>query len=120
MAKFGSGRENDKTPGILGLGAGVIGIGVLAAFDHFGHSGRGSVAAASSIVLIAVGFVCWNLRGKSWFWMTMLLFALAHISATFLVHWANGDYSMYMLAPFAILDAFICISVLSYIERRRG
>jgi hypothetical protein len=118
MAKFGSGGEEGPSRlwGLIFAGAGI---GVFSAFQHFGQSGRGLIATATVIVLLGVGLVKWKLRTKPWFWAVMLFFALIHMAIIFAVPWANEDYPIYVLFPFAIVDGGVLIYLLSHFEHRR-
>lgn len=79
------------------------------AFAIHGDLGRARAAAVCASVF---GVTIWSRRHlmrKAWFWIVLLLLAVAHVPLILLVPWSDAGLPVYGLLPIALVDfAYVC------------
>ncbi len=110
-----------KTSQIGALIWGVLGAAIafpmVPLFDHLGKPEFGRPAA----FIILLGFitlkVCWNLRGRLWFWLTLLLFAALHVPLIMLVAGHLSRISLFAFPTFCVVELFVMLVIVEQIEK---
>lgn len=81
-------------------------------FAYFGDLGQGRTAAICAFVIITAVWYYWDLRKHVWFWFTVAIVVIFHVSAVLFVPWTDTKYPGVVLLPFALLDygiVYVCI-----------
>jgi hypothetical protein len=85
-------------------------------FAYLGDPGRG-MAAAGSVGMIAVAVrYFWDLRSRTWFWVTIGFTILAHVPVIVLIRWPFNKYSYVQMLPIGLLDFAIAYGVVRLVE----
>jgi hypothetical protein len=105
-----------------GLALAIPAIITFAVFVYVGEEGRGEVAAAACISLLASVKIFWPLRRQLWFWITLICIAMAHFAALLWIPPGHEGLDV-RAAPILLLDlglSGLVIFLLSKLMRIRG
>lgn len=82
------------------------------------NEGVAWVAAVSAISIGASVRISWPMRKRSWFWATVILVTLLHVSLIFISEWQTDGFPSLMLWPVAIADIFLILSAFALVSRK--
>ena len=93
---------------------------VFVLFVYLGGVGKGLAAyLAFSIIAVAVRYF-WDLKNRIWFWVTIALVAIAHLSLIIFVSSPERDYNKIQLLPICLLDFGIVWGIIKLAENALG
>jgi hypothetical protein len=103
----------------IGLLLVLIGIPIIAFFEHRGSSGRGYVAALFVGVFVVIAWAERNLIRQRWCWLSLGCLAALHLFIWILVpvHWQESRASIYFIG---YGDFFVSAFVMQMLGRKFG
>jgi hypothetical protein len=89
-------------------------------FDHLGRPEFGLPSAiALGMILVAIK-VCRDLRGRWWFWVTIVAIAALHVPLLMHIAQRLGRMPFPARLSFGIVDVLVILAVISLVERLIG
>jgi hypothetical protein len=84
---------------------------------YLGDPGMARAAGISAMLVIIAARMCWDLKKRAWFWVTMILLALLHVPLILLFPWPNGNLPAISLMPFGVLDLAVMYGCIKLVEK---
>ncbi|HET9406224.1 MAG TPA: hypothetical protein VFO39_03215 [Candidatus Sulfotelmatobacter sp.] len=76
-------------------------------FAYFGEPGRGEAASICGASIGIAARLFWDLRTRSWYWITVVVIVLLHIPLILLVRWPFEQLSYVALLPAGFIDFLV-------------
>src|SRR5579863_3751729 len=86
-------------------------------FDHLGRPELGRPAFVAVAVLALTVKVCTELRGRLWFWISMVAIAACHVPLILLLPWPTHWIPAPVVFLFAIVDCAVVLAIIGLIEK---
>lgn len=88
----------------VGLIAGLCGLVIYALFAFHGEDGLARAGSVSLAVLLVVGYVSWDFRRLSAYWVLMASLAVAHFLILVFLPWDHQRLPGAVVIPYGLLD----------------
>jgi hypothetical protein len=110
-------EDEDNRRDFTGLIIALILSPVLLLFIYFdkGEFGR-AVCFDLAAVLVAIR-LRWDLRGRAWFWGTIVFLLALHVPILLIIRWPEGWVPGAVALPFAAIDCAIILGSLRLAEK---
>jgi hypothetical protein len=86
-------------------------------FDQQGKPGTGRAAWICAFVFLVVLKVRWELRGRSWFWITIACLLALHVPLILDVPWTSRWIPAVGIFALAVLDCAIILGCIALVEK---
>jgi hypothetical protein len=100
----------------LGIFLGTLLMGLL-----FVSSGRFELARPALFSIVVIGFAIamkWELKGRAWFWATMLLITALHVALILCVPWTTQWIPALVITPVAVVDITGILGIIKLLEKK--
>jgi len=97
----------------------LVAVVLYFAFEYIVGPAKARVASICAAMIVTSIWMRWDLRRRLWFWMTIGMLVLVHISIVMLLPWTNKNYPGIVLLPGALLDLAIIYGAIKLIEKLR-
>ena len=101
--------------GILAVMGGTLPIALL--FVYFGRFDLARPTLLSIIVIIVALAMKWELRRRTWFWVTMAVVAILHVLLIVAVPWTTRWIPAVVATPVLALDLAAILVVVKLLEK---
>lgn len=85
-------------------------------FAYFDDPGRGLASYISGAMIAVTARYFWDLKKRVWFWATIVLFIVLHISVVTFLQWPDLHYTYVQLLPIGFLDFGIMYGIIRLVE----
>ncbi len=117
-------QDDNKKPAVIlprwwGAICVVCGAPAFLIYARLGHLDKALIAMYSISMMILVGRIFWNFRGRLWFWFIMVGVSVLHGILVAYIHFARSNYPVVLiLGPLATLDFIFVFLVFRFAEVR--
>jgi hypothetical protein len=89
--------------------------------SHFGGGARALVASCSTGMIVLLVRYFWDLRKRTWFWITVLFIAFLHVLLVVFLPpptkpWNYVHLNWVQMSPFGLLDFYIIYGIIRLVE----
>jgi hypothetical protein len=99
------------------LAIAAVAFPVVPLFDHLGKPEFERPAYFASMLMLLIVKVCWDLRNRVWFWITLIGIAALHVPLITLTALRLSRMPPRFLLVPTVVDCFAILGVISLIER---
>lgn len=78
-----------------------------------------AAAVSAGMTAVAVRYF-WDLRKRTWFWVTIASIVLLHVPLILLIRWPSKQWSYVQLLPIGLLDFGIAYGIIRLAEKVFG
>lgn len=105
---------------LWGAAIAAVALLLLPLFDHFGKLELARPTGFALIAIIVAVKVCWELRGRVWFWITIIAIAALHAPLIMLTAQRLTKMPFGGMFLLGILDVLAILAVIGLFERPIG
>jgi len=98
-------------------GGGIIAIVLLPLLEHLGRIELFYPIGVTVAMIAGVIKLCWELRQRLWFWVTMILVVALHVPIILYVPWRAGWIPAPVTIAVCMVDLVIVVRTLKHIGR---
>jgi hypothetical protein len=93
---------------------------ILVVFLVVNHIAGAGIALSTTLcfatILVAV-LMCWDLRGRVWFWGVIALVAALHVPLILMIHWPRQWVPGIVLMPIGVVDCVIIVRIVRFVQK---
>ena len=97
--------------------AGICTSPIFILFIYLGDPGRGEAAWGSAVAVALAARFLWDLKDRTWYWVTIVVIVLLHVLLILLVPWPFKRWSYIQLLPIAFLDFGATYGIIRLVEK---
>lgn len=112
--------ESSKISPAWKIGYALLCLSVFGVFAAFSQPDRGVVAGFSTAAIVLAAKIRWDLHNRVWFWCTIGTMFVVHAVLVYAWGWRITIKPTILLAPLALMDFIIVISLIFFVERSLG
>lgn len=76
------------------------------------------IGASGSLVMTCLAIImCWQFRGRMWFWMVVVLMYGLYVSLAVFAHWPRVAMTKFTLIPFGVMYYVLIVGVVRIMNR---
>ena len=83
---------------------------------YIGDSGRARAASISTGMIALAARLVWDLRNRTWFWVTLAIIAVLHVPVILFIPWGDQNLTYVALLPLGLVDLGITYGILRLVE----
>ena len=95
----------------------IIVFPLIPLFDHLGRPELERPVPFALMTILVVIKVCRDVRGRWWFWVTIIAIAALHVPLILFVPWTTKWVPAIAILPICIADLLVILAIISLVER---